>query len=168
MNHFIICVIYVALLGLLCFPFGRLLARISFSTERFPFRSYRIEQSGKLYEKLGIRRWQNKAPDISKLIPGIVPRKKIPKRPDAKTLRSMINETCVAELTHVLLCLAGLGILKIWPGIGGVILYLAYLVLGNIPFILIQRYNRPRLIRLLRAAEERERSHLESSDPQQQ
>ena len=159
---------YMTFLGILCFPFGRFLAKIPLSSARFPFRICSFEQEGKLYEKLGIRFWQNKAPDISKLIPGIVPRKELVRRPNAQMLQSMINETCVAELTHVLLCLAGLGILKIWPGVGGVILYLAYLALGNIPFILIQRYNRPRLIRLLRAAEGRERSQIESSDPQQQ
>lgn len=147
----ILSVFYLALLGLLCFPLGRLLARISFSTERFPFRSYPMEQNGKLYEKLGIRSWQNKAPDISKLIPGVVPRKEIPKRPDVQALRSMVNETCVAELTHVLLCAAGLALFWLWPGAGGTILYAVYVLAGNIPFIVIQRYNRPRLLRLLRA-----------------
>ena len=150
MMNCILSVFYLALLGLLCFPLGRLLARISFSTERFPFRSHPMEQNGKLYEKLGIRSWQNKAPDISKLIPGVVPRKEIPKRPDAQTLRRMINETCVAELTHVLLCFAGIALFWLWPGAGGMILYVLYVLAGNIPFILIQRYNRPRLLRLLK------------------
>ena len=154
--RFLSCFLYILLLGLLCFPFGRLMAKIPFRTDRFPFRPFPFEREGKLYEKIGIRGWQSKAPDISKLIPGIVPRKEIPRRPDAEALRRMINETCVAELTHVLLCLAGLALLRLWPGAGGIVLLALYVLLGNIPFILIQRYNRPRLQKLLRAAERRE------------
>ena len=41
------------------------------------------------------------------------------------------------------------GLLKIWRGPGGVILTVIYIVFGNLPFLLIQRYNRPRLQRLL-------------------
>ena len=64
-------------------------------------------------------------------------------------LPRMIQETCVAEMIHVLLSLTGLGCLVIWPGIGGVLVTAVYILLGNLPFILIQRYNRPRLQRLL-------------------
>ena len=152
---FFICFLYIFLLGLICFPFGRLLAKISFRTDRFPFRPFPFEREGKLYEKIGIRGWQNKAPDISKLIPGIVPRKEMPRRPDAEALRRMINETCVAELTHALLCFAGLALLRLWPGAGGIVLITLYVLLGNVPFILIQRYNRPRLQKLLRISEKR-------------
>ena len=34
------------------------------------------------------------------------------------------------------------------PGAWGVLFYAAYFLLGNLPFILIQRYNRPRLVRI--------------------
>ena len=64
-------------------------------------------------------------------------------------LPRMIQETCVAEMIHVLLSLTGLGCLVIWQGIGGVLVTAVYILLGNLPFILIQRYNRPRLQRLL-------------------
>ena len=60
----------------------------------------------------------------------------------------MICETCIAELIHALLCLSGLYCLKLWPGAGGIIAAIVYILLFNLPFILIQRYNRPRLIRL--------------------
>ena len=73
----------------------------------------------------------------------------------------MIQETCVAELTHALLCLAGIAVFWIWPGPGGLILFLIDVFLGNLPFILIQRYNRPRLIRLMAAAERREERRRE-------
>mgnify|MGYP007069896430 FL=1 len=162
------CVLYLALLGVLCFPFGRLLARHDFRADQPPFQSLPLEQNGKIYEKLGIRKWQNRVPDVSKVMPNIVPRKAMEKNLSFTGLYRMVQETCVAEMTHVLLCFAGIALLWIWPGAGGIALYILYVVLGNIPFILIQRYNRPRLQRLLLAAERRERRIHESSDPQQQ
>ena len=46
------------------------------------------------------------------------------------------------------LMLAGLGVIVIWPCVWGVMLYLVYAIFGNLVFIIIQRYNRPRLVRL--------------------
>ena len=66
----------------------------------------------------------------------------------------MIQETCVAELVHGLLCLSGLACLKLWPGMGGAIITLLNLVV-NLAYVAIQRYNRPRLLRLLRNTEKR-------------
>lgn len=71
-----------------------------------------------------------------------------------------------------LLCIMGLGCPLIWKSIGGWILFALYL-LGNIPFILIQRYNRPKLVRLLKRLQlreiadnrkEQETTYEESSD----
>lgn len=57
----------------------------------------------------------------------------------------MIAETCIAECTHVLLCIAVFRCLWIWPGWGGKA-FTAIYILVNVPFIMIQRYNRPRLV----------------------
>ena len=46
------------------------------------------------------------------------------------------------------LSLLGLDMLWIWPGAGGITVTVIYILLGNLPFIIIQRYNRPRLQRL--------------------
>ena len=55
-------------------------------------------------------------------------RQEDPARPDEQTLLVMILETCAAEATHALLILAGLGLLAIWPGAGGILLYLIYAI----------------------------------------
>ncbi|MEI3064553.1 MAG: hypothetical protein V8S99_07175 [Oscillospiraceae bacterium] len=64
-----------------------------------------------------------------------MPAKKIPARPDEQTLLVMIRETCAAEATHALLILAGLLLLAIWPGVGGIVLYLIYAIFGNLVFL---------------------------------
>ena len=59
-------------------------------------------------------------------------------------------------MVHNLLNIAGLWLLNLWEGIGGVIVYLVYVLLGNLPFIIVQRYNRPRLKVLLNRLELKE------------
>ena len=46
--------------------------------------------------------------------------------------------------------------LRLWPGWGGVLVWAVWFLLGNLPFILIQRYNRPRLLRLRSLLQRRE------------
>ena len=64
----------------------------------------------------------------------------------------MLQETCVAELIHFLLCIGGLRCLWLWNGVGGVWISLLK-ILGNLPYIIIQLNNLPRLALLLAAAE---------------
>lgn len=141
------CVLYLAALGILSFVLGRLAPKSWFHPDRFPYRTLPFEKGGALYHRLGIRKWQARVPDMSRILPGVMPRKAMTGRPSAAELERMLQETCVAELTHGLLCLAGLGCLWLWPGWGGTIITIVYF-LGNLPFVLIQRYNRPRLMRL--------------------
>lgn len=85
---------------------------------------------------------------MSRVFKKIMPAKKLEGRPEAEKLRIMIKETCVAEMTHWVLIAFGIGYLFIWPGIGGTNCFILS-VLVNLVFIVIQRYNRPRLLRIL-------------------
>lgn len=148
--QFVKCIIYTAILGVICFPVGRLIANINFLPDVFPFKETGFEKEHKIYEKLRIKKWGNKVPDISRLFSHIVPQKHLNgKELNPTQVSLMINETCVAELVHYGLCFFGIALLFIWPGSGGVIFYLLYVFIGNVPFILIQRFNRPRLKKLL-------------------
>lgn len=69
----------------------------------------------------------------------------------------MIEETCVAEFTHFVLILLGFYALRLWPGTGGAVVTAIYILFGNLPFLIIQRYNRPRLQKLLAAQQRRSR-----------
>ena len=146
MKECIVCFAYAAALGVLSFFLGRLLPKRWLHPEKFPFRTYAWED--RLWKALQIRKWQAKVPDMSRLFKKLMPAKALTQK-TAQDLPLMIGETCVAELTHGLLCIAGLFLLKIWPGAGGIFLTVIYIVFGNLPFLLIQRYNRPRLQKLL-------------------
>ena len=140
------CVGYLALTGFASFVLGRHLPKILLRAELFPCFSF--EREGRIYECLHIKAWQNKLPDMSRILPGTMPRKRLETHYKA-TLPDMVRETCAAELTHALLCVTGLYCQRLWPGSGGAVLA-ALNVLVNGLYILIQRYNRPRLLRLMR------------------
>lgn len=141
------CAVYLAVTGIIGFLLGRLIPQKWLKPDRALFRCFPFEQGGKIYEKLGIRRWQNRVPDMSKILPFMMPAKKLD-HDFAGRLPEMIHETCVAEIIHLLLCFSGLYCLKLWPGAGGFTVTAIYILFLNLPFILIQRYNRPRFIRL--------------------
>ena len=143
---FLHCALYLAVTGIIAFLVGRIVPKSWFQEDRFPYRSYPVEQ--KLYRALRVKKWQSKVPDMSRIFPALMPAKKLTADTFAN-LQGMIQETCVAEMIHSLLSLTGLACLAIWPGAGGIILTLVYILLGNLPFIMIQRYNRPRLQKLL-------------------
>lgn len=140
------CLVYIIALGVVSFVTGRLLPKRWFKSDRFPFRCN--EKEKKLYKALRVKDWQNKVPDMSRVFTKLMPAKKL----NADTLADiprMLEETCVAEFIHVVLSVLGFACLWLWPGFGGTAVTLVYILLGNVPFIIIQRYNRPRLQRLL-------------------
>jgi len=148
------CLVYLALIGAGSFALGRILPKRWFRWDRFPYSAFRWEHKGAVYQRLGIRHWQSRIPDMSRILPGIMPAKKISGPVSRLQLETMLRETCVAEWIHALLGLLGFGCLRLWPGPGGVMVSVLYL-LGNLPFILVQRFNRPRLVRLLHRGEGR-------------
>lgn len=149
------CIGYLAGISLLAFFVGRMLPYRWFSYDKFPFRSFNFEKEGKIYLKLKIKQWQNKVPDMSKILPGLIPPKKLLDT-SPQSLMVMIKETCIAECIHCLFAVFGLAGIWICPNVWGVLIVLVYIVLGHIPFILIQRYNRPRFVKLLVRAQKAE------------
>ena len=144
----------VAVIGSMAFPFGQLLPRKNFDYHRIPYKSFAWERNGMIYTKLRIQKWKDKVPDMSQYVKSAF-RKKITVFRDSEYLDMLILETCVAEFVHfVLIFISPLFLIFMdsqWSWIW-MILYL----LGNVPFILIQRYNRPRLIRLMECQQVRE------------
>ena len=157
MHGFWRAALYAAALGVLAHPVGQALPRRWFDPHQAPYRCRDWERGGRVYNKLHIRRWNDRLPDMSRLMPDM-----LKKKLSAADPMSLVQETCVAEAVHTASSLLGLVCLGLWPGWGGVLVWLVWFLLGNLPFILIQRYNRPRLIRLralLQRREQRKGSH---------
>lgn len=138
---------YILCTSIVVFILGRVFPRKWIFEDRFPFKSFGFEKGGRIYNKIGIMKWKTKLPDasvtITKILPKFMPRKRIDQ---GDQIPILIKETCIAEATHVLVAILGFGCVFIWNGIGGWIVSIVFL-LFNIPFIIIQRFNRPRLIR---------------------
>lgn len=151
--------LFVLVVGILSHYVGEALPRAWFHPDRFPFRAFSWEREGKIYDKLRIRDWKDQLPDMSRVMKDMIP-KRVGTCPTAEKVMILVRETCVAELIHWLLALCGGVVYLFWKNSVGVLL--SFLVfLGNLPFILIQRYNRPALLALakrLAAREERKRN----------
>lgn len=141
------CFCYLIITGIIAFFVGRILPKRWFHPDRFPYRCFKFEKNGRIYDKLKVHKWQNKVPDMSRIFPKLMPAKNLDGNYKERMSR-MLQETCIAELIHSLLCVTGLYCLKLYPGIGGVVIVFLYVIVFNLPFIVIQRYNRPRLLRI--------------------
>ena len=150
------CIVWFAVIGATGFVAGRLLPARWFTPDKGLFRPLSFEKDGRFYEKIGIRKWHRRLPDMSRIFPFLMPAKNMCGAYKDR-LGIMIHETCVAEVIHHVMNFCALRCLKLWPGMGGICITLLYILL-NLPFILIQRYNRPRLLHLQQRLEKRQDS----------
>ena len=94
-----------------------------------------------LYRRLGVRRWKNRMPTFR------------PERFDlrSRTLPEIIHAACVSEITHeIIIPLSFLPLLAI-PEFGAAPVFVIPSLLAALfdsIFVIMQRYNRPRLLRL--------------------
>lgn len=114
------CILYLGTVGIIIFVLGRVVPKRWFDSRSFPWKSFEWEHGGRIYNKLKIKTWQNKLPDMSKICTKIMPPKKMVST-DRDRIIVMLQETCIAEITHVALILLSLECLEIWDGIGGII-----------------------------------------------
>lgn len=144
--HFGHSILYLLCISIAVFILGRLYPRKWLRTGSFPFKSFKFEKNGTIYNKIQIMKWKTKLPDMSMIITKILPRFMTKKRlADENNIPVLIDETCVAEATHVIVAILGFGCVFVWNGIGGWLLSVLFLLI-NVPFIIVQRFNRPRLV----------------------
>lgn len=162
-EQFLLFALIVVIIGALAFLGGEMLPRKNFDYAAFPYKPFRWERDGQIYEKLLIRKWKDRVPDMSKHVKTMFAKQIVSPR-DPEYTRRLILETCVAELTHEVLMLISPIFPHYMTGAYADVAMLVY-ALGNVPFILIQRYNRPRLIRLMErqlAAQKKKKLEKES------
>lgn len=152
---FVYSLIYLVAISIIVFLIGRFYPRRWIFENSFPFRSFACEKEGKCYEKIWIRKWKTIWPDASMILHGLFPKhypKKRLENNNTEKIPVLIKESCVAESTHIITSILGFGCIFVWNGLGGIIMSIVYF-LTNIPPIIIQRYNRPRLKKSLKITE---------------
>jgi glycosyl-4,4'-diaponeurosporenoate acyltransferase len=112
------------------------------------FRPFGFEREGKIYENVfRIKVWKDYLPEGGGVFRGGFVKRKA----DTRTvgyLETFAKETCRAEFVHWVIILF-LPLFFLWNPPLGVIIMLPLVVVLNLPFIMIQRYNRPRLVKIL-------------------
>ena len=115
-----------------------------------------FERDGRVYERrLRIKRWKARLPEMGAFFAGGFSKRRLAGAgPD--DLARFVAETRRAELTHWWVLAAG-PVFLLWnPWWLGLVM-LVYAVVANVPCLVVQRYNRARLTRLLERAEGRAR-----------
>ena len=124
-------------------PIVQMVFQKKFDYDSFWFRSKAFEK--KLYQILKVKKWKNIVPTYDKREYAL----------KEEELEQVIHNMCHAEVTHEVIMLTGYFPVLLGQQIShwGILLMMSFLFsLVHLPFIFIQRYNRPRVIRLYKKA----------------
>lgn len=125
-------------------PDGRL------GPDAFLFRTHPWENDGRIYDRLfAVRRWKGLLPDGGAAWKKRGYRKKKLTDLTQENLERFLLESARAELTH-LLAIAPFWVFGFFAPPGVIWIMLMYALAVNLPCIVAQRYNRPRVRALLR------------------
>jgi glycosyl-4,4'-diaponeurosporenoate acyltransferase len=106
-----------------------------------------IERDGRIYERwFRIRTWKRWLPEGGDIFEGGFNKKHLRSR-DPAFVQRFVTETRRAEMTHWVAMAWG-PLFYLWSPVGIGTVMVAFGVLFNAPFILAQRYNRIRFLRL--------------------
>lgn len=134
-----------------------------FDPDRPEYRIQRWEADGEFYRRyLRVDRWKGYLPTFAGPN-GFSKRHLIGSEPNY--LARFIRETCRGESNHVRAVLSVV-VMKLWTPFDLWLFIFTIAVIGNLPFIVVQRYNRPRLQRALALTERRAALELEPGDLQ--
>ena len=111
------------------------------------FRIRRWERSGKLWRLLRVHRWKDRVPEAGGFFAGGTSKRTLPSSTDAGLVR-FASLTRRAELAHWFAALAA-PVFLLWNPLWITGLMVIYGVLVNAPFVVIQRYNRWRVLGIL-------------------
>jgi glycosyl-4,4'-diaponeurosporenoate acyltransferase len=105
------------------------------------------EDCGRVYERLAIRRWKDRLPELGAVFRGGVSKRSLPSRESADLAR-FAAETRRAEIVHWAIP-AVTPLFALWNPAWLVAAMAVYAVTANLPCLIVQRYNRGRLLRVL-------------------
>jgi glycosyl-4,4'-diaponeurosporenoate acyltransferase len=122
-----------------------------YNYKKWLFRERKWEHGGHIYEHIfRVKRWKSNLPDISDFMKWRFNKKHLAES-SSDYLSVFLTESCKSEFTHWMIIFSTL-LFQLWSDLISTLLIFILAFILNLPYIIIQRYNRPRLIRLLRRA----------------
>lgn len=119
--------------------------RLDHDTSLFRLRPAELDSS--FYARLRVKRWKDRLPEAGTFFAGGFSKRRVVTR-DPAYLERFVIETRRAELTHWLV-MAIAPVFVLWNPWWMVMIMFTYAFVANIPCLLVQRYNRVRLLRVL-------------------
>jgi len=114
----------------------------------FFFRAHRWEKDGSVYKTVfRVHVWKKYLPDSGTILPGTYKKKSLDDFSEAN-LRKYLLESCRAEMTHWF-AIPPFLIFGLFTPSYVIGFMLIYALLVNVPCILAQRYNRPRILKFI-------------------
>jgi glycosyl-4,4'-diaponeurosporenoate acyltransferase len=133
----------------LCGYVAHRLSPTSLSRDNWLFRLRPFETGGRFYERwLRIKRWKDLLPDAGELFRGGISKRALVTH-DRERLERFAAETRRAELAHWLI-LGAAPWFFLWNPWWLGLAMAGYGIVANVPCVAIQRYNRARLLRMIR------------------
>lgn len=118
------------------------------------FRSWNFEQEGQLWQQLvKVQNWKNHLPDGQNLNPNISSKATFDLSKNMNDIQQFILETRRAEIVHMMSIFPIIAFYKSSKSVK--IINFAYVVIANVPCVIVQRYNRPKLIRIYNKLQKR-------------
>ena len=115
---------------------------------RWLFRTRNWERGGAVYQAiLRIRTWKSLLPSGGTALGADFSLAHVESR-DPGYLQRWVSESCRAELTHWL-AMSSVVLFVLWNPPVGILANVVYAIVANVPCILAQRYNRPRILAIL-------------------
>lgn len=110
------------------------------------------EKGGSFYQNIfSVKKWKVCLPELSEFIKGWFSKKNLNKN-NIVYYQKFIVETCKSEFTHWMIIISSFTF-YIWDGFSASVGITFIAFVFNIPYIVIQRYNRPRLIKMMKKYE---------------
>ncbi|MGX0401870.1 glycosyl-4,4'-diaponeurosporenoate acyltransferase CrtO family protein [Staphylococcus pasteuri] len=118
------------------------------------FRSWNIEQEGQLWQQLvKVQYWKDHLPDGQNLNPNISSKATFDLSKNMNDIQRFILETRRAEVVHLLSIFPVIAFFKASKSVK--MINFIYVIIANVPCMIVQRYNRPKLIRIYNKLQKR-------------
>ena len=155
----ILCFILWPILQILAAVISKRLPDRMFQWNKGVFKPQKFEKNGKIYKSVfKIDQWKHLLPDGAAVQKSGYRKKNITDF-SSENLKLFLTESCRAELGHFL-AITPFWIFGLFLPMPGIFLMLGYALIMNVPCILAQRYNRPRIAKLQKKIEKRENNGI--------